>query len=165
MAISFLRTPFKRLVAFFKIEVSFLQCTHQDAKNSTRTTSDLLPPGWEKRPISRRCAQKELIVNNPKNTYGLHLWLHRTNHTSEFKSENHTSEFKSEINSQVRSIMLTSPWTEPSRLWPPSLPAQTSPILSAARKTINQAIKKQISGRLGKSVRMEEVALTVVVGG
>jgi hypothetical protein len=45
MAISFLRTPFKRLVAFFKIEVSFLQCTHQDAKNSTRTTSDLLPPG------------------------------------------------------------------------------------------------------------------------
>jgi hypothetical protein len=55
-----------------------LQCTHQDAKNSTRTTSDLLPPGWEKRPISRRCAQKELIVNNPKNTYGLHLRLQST---------------------------------------------------------------------------------------
>jgi hypothetical protein len=99
MAISFLRTPFKRLVAFFKIEVSFLQCTHQDAKNSTRTTSDLLPPGWEKRPISRRCAQKELIVNNPKNTYGLHLRLQSTQSN---KSHLRVQVKKSHLRVQVR---------------------------------------------------------------
>jgi hypothetical protein len=45
MAIGSLRIPFGRLVAFFKIGITFLQCAHQDAKNSMRTTSDLQPPG------------------------------------------------------------------------------------------------------------------------
>jgi hypothetical protein len=48
MAIGSLRTPFKKHVAFFKIGASFLQCAHQDMKNSTRTTSDLLPQGIAK---------------------------------------------------------------------------------------------------------------------
>jgi hypothetical protein len=48
MAIGSLRTPFRKHVAFFKIGASFLQCAHQDMKNSTITTSDLLPQGMAK---------------------------------------------------------------------------------------------------------------------